>query len=358
MIESKRIPLQKHGQALTGINMAKAMGSAIAKVMAKQNSEVTTTHGKAYPSGHDNVQKSHFSYKPRKGTKAHVSTYDCEHGVITKHFNGLRQSTPDRIDWHSLYETDFQTSAMNTYTNGFYWPKNVLDNGGTTIQQLTQVDKKLWKVEWVSREYVISNQQATGGWFSLYDLRLKKSGDKSNIKLPEVEMNDYFDEAVTQVAQYGRFGAGTVARYDDPDFKMGDNLNFLNYWAVDNVTKFYLAPGETHRHTTFWRMNFVYDYREVASLSVPSNASFAPLEHCLLVRYEGNIVQKKTNLSSIAEIGASYIYQGKQRFKISQLKPRGERFHAQLNEWVNRTTANTEYQAMQSEDHVDESMKT
>jgi len=353
-MKDKRLPLVEHKNKIKkksqckpkmtiqqGLKIAKAISNSLTKT------EVQSSHGKCGSTGIDGVSISSFNFKPQRRAKdSKFDRANCEHGVIYNHEVGKYAGTPDLVYYATGLYNKWPATALSSIRNKFASNAKVVAPSGIPPVVLG-FEPRLVAVDWIKREYQFVNEQQDGVWVTLYDCKLKKAYEGGLVPPPSAEIINNFNEADNS----NTAGYGILTNYYDPDVKPTDVVALLQSWSIANVTKVYLRPGELHKHTTFFRTNFIYDLNADVARNVNVSAPRYGLEHCLLIRLEGKPVRLKTDTTKVATNATNVNYMFKERIHVHQRIPFLDKFAWNQTAWAQQLKVGTDFEGMEEVVH-------
>lgn len=196
------------------------------------------------------------TYRSRKSAVG--SRYDkinCEHGTIaTKDY--LQQL--GNVGRANIIMEGFKPSSTAA-GDSFGLFRNTLVARGVT-PPLGGVRENLIQICWQKKEYSFTNIDSIGCDLIVYDLIYKNDSndtpfevmqaDIANFGNPTGGSNDYY------ISITGYSGTSEMSR----DYNPWQGDKFPRMFTKVRSHKVFLPPGESYKHTTFFRMNYVYDY--------------------------------------------------------------------------------------------------
>lgn len=316
----------------------------------------SSTHGKYKSSGVDGASESSFKYKARKSVReTKFDRVNCQHGIIQTHSTGLVTGKIDKISYLTLADGSV-ANEFHSYNAMTQIRAKLADNTSSVDSgALNGYPRELFKVDWFSREYIIVNEQNDGCYFTLYDLKMKKVDGMLNPGAPETQMSGFFDTG--EGADQTYWNALVTQKWDDPDVNVKDCLAALQTYYYVNTTRFFLRPGEVHKHKTFYRCNYVFDKFQHDYANATTNHKIPELYNAVLVRCEGKPVQRALTPTSIGINAPNYAYVVKTKVHIHQVLPFYDKFHWNNANWINKDADPTLFSTTVEIDHATETMK-
>jgi len=293
------------------------------------------------------ASSSKTTFRARK--VAHKKTYydkkNCTHGVIAdRDYERVSGNVATAV----VYNMDHRTRGQD-----FRKARQWIIERGSLLRMSTDQDGKLFEIVWIKSEMTLINRSAMSAHLELWDFVANKDiTDASS----EKRVDQFMSHDVTNRA--GNLNAAVISGDIQKLTNINDvdvNFRFLHYhkkyWSCVKMKKIHLSPGESHTHTVFHRVNYLYDLEQDNQMPLYAKAGVTTET---LLRAQGQVSHvTSTGVPTLSGVDLDYLAQHK--MYIREVKKWGDYFYGQTgNEYPALNAARNQVGEMQLEDHTEE----